>query len=93
MFNYGYNVQTKKNLSEIQRQTILSSIIEANIMDRRDIANHLTTLIERGSKIPNWKDATLKWKQDREFVSDYKLGALPSIIFNSVIKKYTYKKS
>ncbi len=93
LFNYGYNVQTKKNLSEIQRQTILSSVIEAKIMDRRDIVNHLTTLIERGSKISNWKNATLKWKQDREFVSDYKIGDLQSIIFNNVIKKYTYKKA
>lgn len=62
-------------------------------MDRRDIVNHLTTLIERGSKIPNWNAATLKWKQDREFVSDYKLGDLPSVIFDKIIKKYTYKKS
>lgn len=93
LFNYGYNVQTKKNLSDIQRQTILSSIIEAKIMDRRDIVNHLTTLIERGSKIPNWKAATSKWKQDRDFVSDYKLGDLSSVIFDNVIKKYTYKKS
>lgn len=62
-------------------------------MDRRDIVNHLTTLIERGSKIPNWKAATSKWKQDRDFVSDYKLGDLSSVIFDNVIKKYTYKKS
>lgn len=36
--------------------------------------------------------ATQKWKQDREFVSNYKLGDLPSVIFDKVIKKYTYQK-
>lgn len=93
LYYYGYNVQTQKNLSEKQRQIILSSIIEANIMNRRDISNHLITLINRGSKVPKWKTATQKWKQDKEFVSNYKLGSLPSVIFDKIIKKYTYSPS
>ena len=92
LFYYGYNVQTKKNISEKQRQIILSSVIEAQLMERRDIINHLTTLIDRGSKIPSWKIATQKWRQDREFVSNYKLGDLPPVIFDKVIKRYTYHK-
>ncbi len=88
LFNYGYNVQTKANLSEEQRHTILSSVIEAGIMNKRDIVNHITTLIDRGSKISSWKLATYKWKQDREFVSQYQNGDLPEIIFNEVILKH-----
>ena len=61
-------------------------------MERRDIINHLTTLIDRGSKIPSWKIATQKWRQDRAFVQNYKLGDLPTVIFDKVIKKYTYQK-
>lgn len=88
LFNYGYNVQTKKDLSDKQRQMLLSSIIEAQIMDRREIINHLTTLIDRGSKIDKWKTATQKWVKDRDFVSNYELGSLPEVIFDNIILKY-----
>lgn len=63
LFQYGYNVQTKKNLSEKQRHIILSSIIEAQIMNRRDVINHINTLIDRGSKIPSWSNATQSGKK------------------------------
>lgn len=88
LYNYGYNVQTKKNLSGQQRRIILSSVIEANIMNRRDVINHISTLIERGSKISSWKDATQKWKTDRKFVTEYQKDCLPEVIFNNIILKY-----
>lgn len=88
LFQYGYNVQTKKDLSKEQRHIILSSIIEANIMNRRDVINHINTLIERGSKIPSWKNATQKWKEDRQFVEEYENNTLPEVIFNSIILRY-----
>lgn len=90
---YGYNVQTKKDLSVQQRQIILSSLIEAHIMERRDVINHINTLIERGSKIPTWKMATQKWKEDKQFVSNYKSDTLPDVIFNNIILKYKRSKS
>lgn len=88
LYSYGYNVKTQSNLSEEQRHTILSAIMEAGIMNKRDIVNHITTLIDRGSKISSWKSATHKWKQDREFVSQYQSGELPEFIFNEVILKH-----
>lgn len=90
---YGYNVQTKKDLSEQQRHIILSSIIEAQIMSRREVIDHISTLIERGSKIPNWKFATQKWKDDRQFVSDYQSNCLPEVVFNNIILKYRKPRS
>lgn len=89
LYYYGYNVQTKSNSSKKQRHTILSSIIEANIMNRRDIINHINSLIARGSKIPSWKEATFKWKEDKQFVNDYKSGSLPQVIFDNIILKYS----
>ena len=88
LYNYGYNVQTKKNLSSKQRHTILASVIEGNILNKREIIDHITTLIERGSKIPAWKTATLKWKQDKEFVTKYQGEYLPEVVFDQVILKY-----
>lgn len=92
LFQYGYNVQTKKNLSEKQRHIILSSIIEAQIMNRRDVINHINTLIDRGSKIPSWSNATQKWKEDKRFVSEYKSDTLSEVIFNNIILKYKNQK-
>lgn len=92
LFQYGYNVQTKKNLSEQQRHIILSSLIESHIMERRDVINHINTLIERGSKIPSWSNATQKWKEDRKFVSEYKSDTLPEVIFDNIILKYRKPK-
>ena len=92
LYKYGYNVQSKTNLSSKQRHIILASVIEANILTRRQIIDHLTTLIERGSKIPNWKDATLKWKEDKYYVQSYKTENLPNAIFDKIILKYSYKE-
>lgn len=92
LYSYGYNVQSQINLSEKQRHIILASVIEANILNRRKIIDHITTLIERGSKRPNWKDATDKWKEDREFVQNYKLEDLPSVIFDKIILRYSKQK-
>lgn len=85
---YGYNVQTKNSISKEQRQIILSSIIEAQIMSRREIMDHISTLIERGSKIKTWKLATQKWREDWEYVSSYDTKNLPEVIFDKIILKY-----
>lgn len=92
LYKYGYNVQTKADLSSKQRHIILSSVIEANILTRRHIIDHLNTLIERGSKIEKWKLATQKWKEDKYFVQSYKTENLPKAIFDKVILKHSYKK-
>ncbi|MGN0290880.1 MAG: hypothetical protein ACI4C5_03030, partial [Lachnospiraceae bacterium] len=79
-------------LSEQQRHIILSSIIEAQILTRREVIDHISILIERGSKIPNWKTATQKWKEDRQFVSEYQSNCLPEVVFNNIILKYRKPK-
>lgn len=93
LYEYGYNVQSKRNISSKQRHIILASVIESNLMTRRQISDHLTTLIERGSKIPKWKDATNKWKQDKHFVQTYKTENLPSFIFDEIVLKYSIRTS
>lgn len=55
LYRYGYNVKSKSELTKTQRQIILSSVIEAGILNRRQVIDHLNILIDRGSKIPNWQ--------------------------------------
>lgn len=93
IFQYGYNVQSKINLTTRQRHIILASLVEANIQTRRQIIDHLTTLIERGEKIKNWKDATNKWKEDRYYVENYNVQNLPTVIGERIILKYKHFSS
>lgn len=92
LYRYGYNVKSKLNLSLEQRHIILSSLVEADIFNRRQIIDHLSVLIERGSKIPKWKEATDKWKCDKSFIEKYKADELPDVIFEKIILKYSQSK-
>lgn len=89
LYQYGYNVKSKENLSDRQRHIILASVIESNILTRGQVCSHLDTLIERGRKIDKWKYATQKWKQDREYVKKYNSQSLPRILVDKVIAKYS----
>lgn len=85
---YGYNVQTQKNISEQQRHIILSSVIEAEIMSRRQVVNLLEVNIKRKSTRPDCQLATQKWRDDIEFVKTYKTEELPKVIFDKIVLKY-----
>ena len=50
-------------------------------------------LIERGSKIPNWNEATKKWKDDRMYVQTYHLNEVPDVVFERIILKYKEDKA
>lgn len=89
MHEYGYNVNVNSQLPQKQRQIILSSLIESNIMSKNEILSHLQTLIERGTKIPNWKEAVQKWKDDYKFISNYDMGDLSEISIDKFILKYS----
>lgn len=92
LYQYGYNVKTKDNLSDKQRHLILASVVECGILTRDQICSHLDTLIERGSKIQKWKAATQKWKQDREYIKKYNTDNLPDVLLDKVILKYSEYK-
>lgn len=88
LYRYGYNVKASENLSSKQRHIIIASLVEANILTRIQIIDHLTSLINRGGKIENWKQAVDKWKQDRHFTKNYKKEKLPSVIPERILLKY-----
>lgn len=85
---YGYNVQTQENISEQQRHIILSSVIEAGIMSRRQVVDLLEINIKRKSTRPDCASAIQKWNDDIEFVNTYKTEDLPKVVFDKIVLKY-----
>lgn len=93
LYRYGYNVKSKSSITTEQRHIILASVIEAGILSRRQVIDHLSMLIYRGSKIPSWHEATQKWKNDRMYVQTYRLNDVPDVVFEHIILKYKEDKS
>lgn len=89
MHEYGYNVNINSQLPREQRQVILASLLESNIMTKSEILSHLDTLSSRGKKIPNWQEAVKKWNEDYIYVKEYDVGDLPQIKINKFILKYS----
>lgn len=82
----GYNViKQGYNYTFAQRKIILANIIENYGITQHEILSMLDTNIARKINLPNYADAVAKWQQDRDFVSNYKLGDCPEVIINEIV--------
>lgn len=82
----GYNVIKQGfDYTFEQRKIILINIIENYGITQHEILSMLDTNIARKIGRPSYAEAVKKWKQDREFVANYKLGDMPEIIINKLI--------
>lgn len=82
----GYNViKQGYNYTFTQRKIILANIIENYGITQHEILSMIDTNIARKINLPNYVDAVEKWQQDREFVSNYKLGDCPEVFIDEVV--------
>lgn len=72
LHSFGYNVNGIENLSTLQRQMILKLLIDNNIMSKYEIINHINYLINRSLNLKNFAQARSRWKEDLNFLSDFK---------------------
>lgn len=68
---FGYNANKDEDLSNGERQAILSFIIENKIMKTYEIVSFLEGLISLRSGNPRMEDAISKWKADVNFLEHY----------------------
>lgn len=91
---FGYNVSQVDDLSIEQRQDILAAIVDYNVLKKSEIISYLEYFINnrKHQKNPDgslkFKAAISKWKEDRDFVSDYKTGTFKKV---NVAKIITYE--
>lgn len=69
----GYNVNSRDNLRDDERQKILSDIISNGVLTRGEVCSHIDYLIRRSEGRPMLSDAIRKWKRDRKFASNIDL--------------------
>lgn len=69
--SYGYTVNGQDNLSDRERQRILSFVVENEIMSVDQVINFIEWLINRNSR-KDFHTARLKWNRDIDFLRNYK---------------------
>lgn len=80
---WGYTVSEVVGYSEIQRQGILEDIIDYNIMSKDEVLSYLDFFMKLNY---NGRDIALaKWKADRDYIAEYKIGTSRRVKINKII--------
>lgn len=72
--NLGYTVNQQDDLSSIQRERILETIIEKGIMRKSEVLSFLNYLISSRKNQMNMSKAVSKWKSDVKYVENLSRG-------------------
>lgn len=70
---YGYSVNQKENLSNKEREKILADVMDLNLIDQKRLLGFLTWIRSVHSS-DKYFDARIKWANDINFVSNYKVN-------------------
>lgn len=81
----GYNVSKVYNYTYAQRCTILANILENTKITAQEIMSIIDISIARHKNQWNYSDAVKKWKEDRRFVEQYKIGDKPEVRIGKII--------
>ena len=80
---WGYTVSQAVGYSDVQRQGILEDIVDYRIMTKDEVLSYLNFFMKlnhNGSDI-----ALAKWKEDRDYILNYKLGSSKRVKINKII--------
>lgn len=67
----GYNTNSKENLSEYERRTILKYAIESGIITKKLTIFYLQSFIKRNSSRRGLENSVEKWKSDLQWLYDF----------------------
>ena len=85
LFICGYNVNSKKNLSVIQRRIILEYVIDSKILTKGHVLAYLDYFIFKGEKKASMETAVDKWRQDRTYIKEYKIHSGKHVFVDKII--------
>lgn len=81
----GYNVKRGNGYTKEQRQLILANILENTNISRHEIESCILRPMMQHKNQINYSNAVLAWKQDLEFIKNYKLGDIPEVVIDKII--------
>lgn len=81
----GYNVKRGNGYTREQRQLILANILDNNNISRHEIESCILRPMMQHKNQANYSDSVLAWKQDLEFIKNYKLGDIPKVVIDKII--------
>lgn len=87
LMQYGYTVDKLVDLSSTTRQKILAMLIDHKILEKSEIITYLDFFINQRESRSQYKLAIAKWKEDREFVENYKNGTYQQYYVSGITRK------
>lgn len=81
------NGYTTVGTTREKRQKCLAHILDYRIMEKRKVADYLDQFIRRGENNPSHMFAVPKWKEDLDFVLDYRLKEKPEVFFGTIERR------
>lgn len=91
LMQFGYNVSQKDDLPAEQRRRILAAIVDNGVLKRNEVVSYLDYFINQRKNQKNkdgslrYKDAMDKWRSDRAWINQYKLGSYKEILIRSIV--------
>ena len=85
---YGYSVSQEEGLTNAARRKILALIVDYKILTKNEIIGYLDFFISQRKNQSRYERAIDKWKQDREFISEYRTGEFEQYGVNGLFRKY-----
>lgn len=91
LMQFGYTVSQTEDLPMIQRRAILAAVVDYKVLTKNEVISYLDYFI-RYRKNQRNQDGSLrygaaieKWKEDREFISHYKIGNYTKVAMKRII--------
>lgn len=80
----GYNVRKGNDLTTEQRHILIANMLENTNISKQEILSSITRPMLQHQNQPNYANAVNAWKEDIDFVKNYKLGDIPEVIINRI---------
>lgn len=84
----GYNVRKNNGYSDVQRRIVLANIMENTNITKHEILSIIDSGIARHKGQKSYQNAVSLWKNDREFVTNYKKGDMPEVLIENILLKF-----
>lgn len=81
----GYNVVKDNGYTNEQRHMVLANIIENTDISQHEVKSLIARCIAQHKNQPNYSDSIKCWKNDLEFIANYKHGDMPEVLIEKII--------